>query len=366
MLRRLFALAIAGLTGACAALVGIDDYTLVPGNDAGPDAGSDVALDGTAEATVDASDGGPFVCTPCNGPGSGLCGLACDETSPTLIALDGARVLWLAGPTTVRVAPTSGSSAATTFATLPSQPATWTATAGLLVWPDATSLRANPLDGGAAFVLRANEPGVTSVAGPAPPTPAGQLFWTNATGIRRCGVALCTPIDQTPGQESPASLAVGNDGVTPYGVWVNHGATTRTVVGGPIVGGTIFAPVAQDPTIGSALAIDPDPAKKPAALWVTDDGTTGKIWKQGTGVIASAPNPVRALSAAGSSVWALLGDYANPKLGRLVRWDFPGPTRVDLAVGLDLPEAMVVDGTSVYLTTRGSGGAKGSVLRVAR
>ncbi len=355
---------------ACAALVGVDDYVLVDGgpdaSDGGPDARAD-AFDGDGDGgKPDADAATPFTCTPCNGPGAALCGLSCDETAPTLLVLDGTRALWLAGPTTLRAAPVTGASPASTFATLPSQPAAMAATGGMLVWPDATSIRANPLDGGAPVVVRANEPGVTSVAGPAPPAVPGVLFWTNANAIRRCALAACTPIDQTPGQESPGSLTVGNDGVTPYGIWVNRGTTTRTVVGGPIIGGTIFAPIAQDPTIGSPLAIDPDPSKKAIAFYTTNDGSSGKIWKEAAGVVASVPNPIRALAALGSSVWALLGDFANPKLGRLVRFDFPGPTKVELAQGLDAPEAMAVDATSVYFTLRGSGGAKGAVLRVAR
>lgn len=371
-MRRAVAIALAVLAPACALLVQIDDYVLVDADagdggveGAGRDASdAEVPIDAKPDAAPDAA---PLACTPCNGPSAAACGLSCDETSPTLITLDGARVLWLASGTTVRAAPTSGSSAASTFATLPSTAITMVATAGVLAWADNVTLRANPLDGGAPIALRASEPNVSSVAGTPPAVAQGMLFWSTTTGtIRRCLVSSCntTVIDQIPGQDNPTSLATGFDGQYPYGVWVNRGVATKTVQGAALVGGIVVDPLGQDPTLTPAIAIEPSGKQK--VFYVTTNGAASQIWQANVGIVTSITAPIRAMVALGSSLWVLAGDFNDPKLGRLVRYAFPGPTRTDLAIGLDDPQGLVVDATSAYWTQRGSSGAKGAVFRVAR
>lgn len=370
-MRRAVSIALAALTPACALLIQIDDYVLVEA-DAGDAAGDVAPRDATdatdipVDAEPDAPDAAPLACTPCAGPSSAVCGLSCNETSPTLVTLDGARVLWLASGTTVRAAPTSGSSAASTFATLPSTPVSMVATAGVLAWADSVTVRANPLDGGAPVALRASEPNVSSLAGPPPAVAPGMLFWSTTTTIRRCLISNCstTTIDQIPSQESPTSLATGFDGQYPYGAWVNRGVATRTVQGAALIGGIVVEPLGQDPTMTAVLAIEPSGKQK--VFYVTTNGAASQIWEANVGIVTSIAAPIRAMVALGSSLWVLAGDFNDPKLGRLVRYAFPGPARTDLAVGLDDPQRLAVDATSAYWTQRGSGGAKGAVFRVAR
>ncbi|MEO8876331.1 MAG: hypothetical protein ABI461_12150, partial [Polyangiaceae bacterium] len=86
------AVALASAATACAAILGIDDVTVRPGNEAGA-SGDDSSSDGANEADSDA----PGICVPCLvADQPTVCAIACDRAAPSAITFgsDGMNVFW--------------------------------------------------------------------------------------------------------------------------------------------------------------------------------------------------------------------------------------------------------------------------------
>lgn len=341
----------------CADVLGVRDLVYVPEEGGVQDGGDGAAQDGDAGA-FDAGEGG--ACTMCAGADGAPCAIACNETSPRMIAVDGKTVVWLASTASLRAA-TLPAPQPVTIATVSPPPTALFTFTGQIVWSDGASVRSAWLGDGGVRTLVTDAGAATTIAGPvlASSFPAQVYFGTPST-IMRCPLPDCTP---------PLLQVGGRNGVTglvstlqaspnaPYGFWIDKADPNRLVVGAELVGGVTVKTWSTQGTATGVLGA----SDSTNVYYATFANGQSQVWKLGAGSpsLATAGN-VTGIAVVGADALVAIDDTSAPATGKVVKVLGAGGLQT-IAANQDRPSSVAVDETYVYWTTLG-----GTVMRAAR
>jgi hypothetical protein len=247
--------------------------------------------------------------------------VATAQAGPAPITADGSFVYWInqAGTYQVMRAPVGGGAPPTPLASGSGTPGVIVIVGNTLYWPSpATSeIMQYPLPGGpAARFFATTTPWSIALDGAA-------AFWTNQPG----GAVLMLPSGQTTAmtiastQPSPASISLSSVAV----VWIDQGTATMSY--------------------------------SDSAIWRYSraDGTAAKLTDgNGPGTITV------------DAVYAYFVDRAGGRILRIALDAAPGTAPTPLATSQPQPIKIVNDASAVYWTNSGTGGATGSVMKIAK
>ena len=327
------------------------------------DASPGVEPDGSAQGSADAG------WVPACVAGNDMCTLATEQDYARDIAVDGTSVYWtVVGAGVVRRAPLGGG-AASNLTTGQSTPMGIAVNAQAVFWttqgtgPSFTNatVMSLPLGGTASSAIAQNQTQTEHMA-----LTATNVFWVNQGTAQLTNGSIVTARLDGSNQSTLASGLTNANFVAAddsYAYFTTAGTAPDYADGAvwcvPVGGGPV-ASVASNQASAWSIVVDDknvywtDAVASGAVMSVPKGGGVPKVLAQGQ----QRPN---ILCLDDSFVY-----WTNYDAGTLVRTPKTGGGISTLVTGMTNPESCVVDATTVYLTTRGTGHVDGSVLRVPK